>query len=335
MFRASRSRCRHGHIFKELRRLSDDGGMESRGRAALGRVVSRRLLLASAAQYTFLRVVRSEVPAKPATAASPSSGVTAGDAGLVSLFGSENRVIRTRERVVAVTFNAAWNDAGLDRILGELARRHAPATFFLTGDFADRYPRVVKRIAAGGHGLGNHSYSHPYFKDLTVPGRVREVRAAERALRAAGAGRALTPFFRFPYSETSPAQVREVNALGFADIEFTTDTNGWKGTGGGMTVVRALRRALDALRPGAILQMHVGASGGGTDVIDAQALPRILDAIVSRGYRVIDLRTLLCPSSLTAPPLRETSEVLALSLYAECIHTRHAPLRGESRRIRG
>ena len=125
--------------------------------------------------------------------------------------------------------------------------------------------------------------------------RWHEVRSADPALRAAGADSALTPFFRFPYSETSPAQIREVTGWGFADIEFTTDTNGWMGTEGGMTVDRAVHRALDALRPGAILQMRVGATASHTDVIDAEALPGVLDAITSRGYRVIDLRTLLTP----------------------------------------
>ncbi|MFI6150791.1 polysaccharide deacetylase family protein [Streptomyces sp. NPDC051109] len=217
------------------------------------------------------------------------------------MFAAENREIRTPERVVAVTFNAAWNDAGLDSVLDELARRHAPATFFLTGDFADRHPQVVRRIAAAGHGLGNHSYSHPSFQDLTAAGRRDEVLAADRALRRAGAGGALTPYFRFPYRETSPAHITELNALGFADIEFTTDTNGWMGTEGGMTVDRAVTRALDALRPGAIVQMHVGAREGGSEVLDAQALPRILEAIGSRGYRLIDLRTLLTTSPAPAP----------------------------------
>ncbi|MGW0710104.1 polysaccharide deacetylase family protein [Streptomyces sp. NPDC002643] len=208
--------------------------------------------------------------------------------------------MRTNERVVAVTFNAAWNTAGLEAILDELARRHTPATFFLTGDFADRYPEVVGRIADEGHGLGNHSYSHPHFKDLTAAGRRREIQAADVALREAGAGGALTPFFRFPYSETGPAQIKEVNGLDLADIEFTTDTNGWMGTEGGMSVDRAVRRVQDALCAGAIVQMHVGTTEGRSEVIDAQALPRILDAVAARGYRVIDLRTLLAPPPRTA-----------------------------------
>ncbi|WP_106977382.1 polysaccharide deacetylase family protein [Streptomyces sp. NRRL S-244] len=275
--------------------------METRSFAVVRALVYRRLFRGFAGVFAVLWVVAPGPAARPAEAAPQRQAAAADEEGLRSLFASENREIHTPERVVAVTFNAAWNDAGLEPVLDELARRRAPATFFLTGDFADRYPQVVRRIAAAGHGLGNHSYSHPYFRDLTATGRRDEVRAADRALRTAGAGGALTPFFRFPYSETSPAHITEVNALGFADIEFTTDTNGWMGTQGGMTVDRAVSRALDALRPGAILQMHVGAREGGTEVLDAQALPLILDAISARGYRVIDLRALL-----TAPPAPTT-----------------------------
>ncbi|MFE3580165.1 polysaccharide deacetylase family protein [Streptomyces vinaceus] len=87
-----------------------------------------------------------------AVAPGPSATAVAAEDGLRSLFASQNREIRTPERVVAVTFNAAWNDAGLAQVLDELARRNAPATFFLTGDFADRHPEVVRRIATAGRG---------------------------------------------------------------------------------------------------------------------------------------------------------------------------------------
>ncbi|MFE3282536.1 polysaccharide deacetylase family protein, partial [Streptomyces sp. NPDC059233] len=86
--------------------------------------------------------------------------------------------------------------------------------------------------------------------------------------------------------------VADVNDLGYAAIEFTTDTNGYLGPAGGMSVDEAVERAVDALAPGAIIQMHVGSTGDGV-VLDAQALPRIVDAVQEEGYEVVDLRGLL------------------------------------------
>nr|WP_241265931.1 polysaccharide deacetylase family protein [Streptomyces boncukensis] len=209
-----------------------------------------------------------------------------------ALYGSENRTMPTRRRVVALTFNAAWNTEGIPSVLGTLRRRGAPATFFLTGDFAVRHPGAARGLAEAGHGIGNHSYSHPYFARLRPAQRAAEVLAADTALRTA-AGTEPLPFFRFPYGETTPRQIAEVNALGFADIEFTTDTNGYLGREGGMTVREAVRRAVAALRPGAVIQMHVGTAAGQGAVLDALALPRIIDAVRARGYEITDLRSLL------------------------------------------
>lgn len=59
-----------------------------------------------------------------------------------------------------------------------------------------------------------------------------------------------------------------------------------------MTVDKAVKRAVDAFRPGAIIQMHVGSRGDGI-VLDADALPLIVDAARADGYEVIDLRQFL------------------------------------------
>ncbi len=61
-----------------------------------------------------------------------------------------------------------------------------------------------------------------------------------------------------------------------------------------MTVERVVERAVDAFAPGAIIQMHVGSTGDGV-VLDAQALPRVLDAVRAEGYGVVDLRAFLVP----------------------------------------
>ncbi|MFF2041392.1 polysaccharide deacetylase family protein [Kitasatospora sp. NPDC058170] len=208
------------------------------------------------------------------------------------LLGAEIRRIPTDERVMALTFNAAWDETGLDTVLAILRERSAPATFFPTGQYAEQHPDAVRAMAAAGHGLGNHSYSHPQFDGLGPQQARAEVLRADAAIRTA-AGTEPLPFFRFPYSETTPQGIADVNALGFADIEFTTDTNGYLGEGGGMTVRKAVDRALAALVPGGILQLHVGVPDQEGTCLDAQALPLILDAARARGYRILDLRTLL------------------------------------------
>ncbi|MFD0278195.1 polysaccharide deacetylase family protein [Kitasatospora sp. NPDC127111] len=221
------------------------------------------------------------------------------------LLGGEVRRLPTEERVVALTFNAAWDETGLDAVLAELRGRGAPATFFPTGQFAEQHPAAVRAMADAGHGLGNHSYSHPHFTGLTAPQARAEVLRADAAIRGAGGAEPL-PFFRFPYSETTPQRIAEVNALGFADLEFTADTNGYLGPAAGMTAAKAVDRALAALTPGAVLQLHVGTPDEtpGRRCLDAEALPRIIDAVRDRGYRILDLRELLTEDRAGSPPRR-------------------------------
>ncbi|MFC9292914.1 polysaccharide deacetylase family protein [Streptomyces sp. NPDC057011] len=207
-----------------------------------------------------------------------------------SLLGTEIRRLPTTAKVIALTFNAAWDESGIDTVLAELRRRKVPATFFPTGEFAEAHPAALRTIAAE-HGLGNHSHSHPYFDDLDTGERAEEVRRADAAIRTASGAEPL-PFFRFPYSATSEDSIADVNELGYAVIEFTTDTNGYLGPDGGVTADDAVRRAVDAFAPGAIIQMHVGSDGDGV-VTDAEALPRIIDAARSAGYEITDLRRFL------------------------------------------
>lgn len=238
---------------------------------------------------------RAVVAALLAAGLMPAPGAVAAAAGPrppASLLGREIRRLPTSRRVVALTFNAAWDESGLDTVLAELRRRKAAATFFPTGLFARARPAAVRAMAAAGHGLGNHSHSHPYFDDLDTAERAREVRTADAAIRTASGTEPL-PFFRFPYSSTTEDSVADVNDLGYAAIEFTNDTNGYLGPAGGMTVDAVVRRAVGSLGPGAILQMHVGSGAGDGIVLDAQALPRIVDAALEEEYAIVDLREFL------------------------------------------
>ncbi|MCX5388159.1 polysaccharide deacetylase family protein [Streptomyces sp. NBC_00083] len=268
------------------------------------RATPRRAPLALAAVFT-LALALALAPAGPAGAAAagrapvaPSYGThrTGSTAGPVEkLYGAEVRRIPTTAHTVALTFNAAWDEQGLATVLEVLRQQDAPATFFLTGQFAERHPAAARTIAAARQGIANHSYSHAPFGKLTPAQRAGEITRADRAIREA-TGIVPLPFFRFPYGDTTPEQIAEVNRLGYADIEWTTDTTGYKGAATGMTVQKAVKRAVDALRPGAIIQMHVGSLDGQGDVLDAQALSQIIDAVRTRGYTVTSLNTLLTPA---------------------------------------
>ncbi|WP_371675227.1 polysaccharide deacetylase family protein [Streptomyces sp. NBC_01276] len=247
--------------------------------------------MAAATAATGFAPASAASAAAPAPDAAPRARRRTGPRPPAAWFGAELRRIPTTRKVVALTFNAAWDEAGIDVVLAELRRRRLPATFFPTGAFARAHPAAVRAMAAA-HGLGNHSYSHPYFDDLDTSERQEEVRRADAAIREASGAEPL-PFFRFPYSESTDESVADVNDLGFAVIEFTTDTNGYLGPEGGMTVDRVVRRAVDALAPGAVLQMHVGSSNGDGVVLDARALPRIIDAAQEAGYGITDLRGFL------------------------------------------
>ena len=216
-------------------------------------------------------------PAPPPEPAPP--GVPA------SLLGAEWDVLPTSRKVVALTFDCGANADGVPAILAALSAADAPATFFLTGSWARAYPDHARVL--GGYTVGNHTYSHPDLTTLGAAAVRAEVRRAQRAIRET-TGDDPRPLFRFPYGARDAGTIDVVNELGYGSIRWTVDTLGWKGVSGGQTVARVRARVLAALRPGAIVLMHVGSAPDGS-TLDADALPSVVAAIRARGYRLVEL----------------------------------------------
>ena len=208
----------------------------------------------------------------------------------LALRGQDITVIPTSNRVVALTFDAGANSAGLASILGTLANRNVPATFFLTGTWAAANPAAVADLRARGYRIGNHSMTHPNFTTLTDAAIREQVLDAERAISAAGADPRW--LFRFPFGDRNAHTIEVVNSLSYVAVRWTADTLGWRGTSGGVSAQQVVDRVLGSLRPGEIVLMHIGSNPDDGSTLDADALPTVIDRIRAAGYSFVTLDAL-------------------------------------------
>ncbi len=208
-----------------------------------------------------------------------------------ALAGRDLEVIPDAGTVVALTFDAGANSAGLPGILQTLAATGVRGTFFLTGNWAAANPAGVAAIVAGGHRLGNHSMTHPGFTGLPDAAIGDQLSGAEQAIRAGGGDP--RPLFRFPFGERDARTIAAVNAYGYLPVRWTVDTLGWKGSSGGITAQIVADRVLAGLRPGEIVLMHIGSNPNDGTTLDADALPGMIERIRAAGYGFTTLDALL------------------------------------------
>lgn len=193
----------------------------------------------------------------------------------------------TDRKVIALTFDGGASADGVDQILATLSDKGVPATFFVTGDFATKHPDATKAIAAR-YIVGNHSTTHP---DLTTKSdaQVRwEIETAQQQIQDV-TGRDPRPYFRFPFGARDARTIGIVNDECYVPFRWTTDSLGWKGTSGGMSVDKVRERVVSDLEPGGILLMHLGANPDDGSTLDADALPGIIDGARTKGYDFVTL----------------------------------------------
>lgn len=208
-----------------------------------------------------------------------------------ALAGRDLEVIPGAGPVVALTFDAGANSAGLPSILQTLAATGVRGTFFLTGNWASANPAGVGAIVAGGHRVGNHSMTHPGFTGLADAAIGDQLVRAQQAIQAGGGDP--RPLFRFPFGERDARTIATVNAYGYLPVRWTVDTLGWKGSSGGITAQIVADRALARLQPGEIVLMHIGSNPDDGTTLDADALPGMIERIRQAGYGFTTLDALL------------------------------------------
>lgn len=114
-----------------------------------------------------------------------------------------------RDKEVVLTFDDGPWPATTKKVLQALAQECVHATFFLVGKPASEHPDIVKLIAASGHTIGHHTWSHPILSRIAEKDAIgqidRGIAADEKALHGADTTKPTTPFFRFPGFASTPA----------------------------------------------------------------------------------------------------------------------------------
>jgi peptidoglycan-N-acetylglucosamine deacetylase len=196
-------------------------------------------------------------------------------------------------RVVHLSFDAGADRGYAESILNTLAEQGVPASFGMTGRWAQAHPDLIQRMAAEGHQLINHTWDHRSFTGLSDRrGRqnlaeIHQQLERTEALLVEMTGQSTKPFFRPPYGDYDNTALEATYSAGYAyNTMWTVDSFGWRRIPAADIVARCLRLA----EPGAIILMHVG-----IESLDGPALPTLIGRLREQGYGMVSIADLFAP----------------------------------------
>jgi peptidoglycan/xylan/chitin deacetylase (PgdA/CDA1 family) len=199
-----------------------------------------------------------------------------------------------RAKLVALTFDDGPYPVDTPLLLDTLEELHVPATFFLIGRDGQQYPDLVRRIAAGGNEIADHTLTHPDLDHLD-DGSVRaEITGGAAALGAIVADPALRTQLRPPHGRYREATLRVAQRAGYDVILWNDDPGDWRAIPGDRIEAHILAHATAP----EILLLHSGRRAT-TDI-----LPAIVRRYEAAGYRFVTVGGLLgavTPDQLNHP----------------------------------
>ena len=197
--------------------------------------------------------------------------------------------VETEEKVVSITFDAAWGDEDLDEILRILENHNCKAAFFVTGDWAGRYPDAIDRICKNGHELGNHGANHKHMPNLSKQDMIEEIEGCHNIVKSlTGVEMVL---FRAPYGDYNESVILAAKSLGYSTIQWNVDSLDWKDYGVRSIIDKVCNHR--DLKNGSIILLHNGSK------YTALALDELLTRLEEKGYTFMPLSEMIFKDNYT------------------------------------
>ena len=188
------------------------------------------------------------------------------------------------EKKIALTFDDGPHPVYTEEILSILEKYGIKATFFTIGQNVKYYPDTFAKIVAGGHEIGNHTFSHPHLQNGNLQSLTKELQNTETVL---GNCQTQDPkLFRPPEGVCTGTVCQAAANEGYAIILWTVDTRDWAHTPADDIV----KKALQTIKSGDIILFH--------DYITSpsptpDALRTLIPILLSEGYQFVTVSELI------------------------------------------
>lgn len=189
--------------------------------------------------------------------------------------------VETKENNVSLTINCAWNADDIDSILETLEKENVKATFFMVGDWIDKFPDAVKKISEAGHEIGSHSNTHPHVTNLSYEENIKEIEESTKKIE--NITNKKVNIYRAPYGEYNDTVIKAANDKNLKTIQWNLDTLDYTGLSG----EEMWDRLKDKIKSGDIILMHNGTKN------TANSLEMIIKNIKQKGLNIVPISSLI------------------------------------------
>lgn len=188
----------------------------------------------------------------------------------------------TSQKVIYLTFDCGYENGCTEKILDALKKHNAPAAFFVVGHMVESAPDIVKRMAAEGHIVANHTYHHPDMSAISDQAAFQEELESLEALYQETVGESMPKYYRPPQGKYSVENLKQAQALGYKTILWSLAYVDWY-TDNQPSAEAAYEKLLPRIHNGAIVLLH------STSQTNADILDELLTRWEEMGYTFASL----------------------------------------------
>ena len=178
---------------------------------------------------------------------------------------------------IYLTFDCGYENGNTEKILDALKKHNAPGTFFVVGHFLETSPEIVKRMAAEGHAVGNHTYHHPDMSSIADMTSFQKEVDDVAALYEQITGQELMKYYRPPQGKYSTKNLEMAKKLGYHTFFWSLAYVDWY-EDKQPTKEEAFDKLLKRIHPGAIVLLH------STSKTNGEILDELLTKWEEMGY---------------------------------------------------